>query len=213
MAVELKSKIFRLLKEDEEFRYAIAGLIGLDESLRAIRVLQKQVADNTEAIRVLQKQVADNTEAIRILQKQVANLQEASAEHSKRMEELVRAVQALGARWGILAEDSFRQGMKGLVENYFGGRVDRWIYHDREGFVFGHPSVVEVDLLIRDKEHILVEIKSSVSKADVSELWRVGRLYEEVERVKPRLVVVSPYVEEKARETAEKPGIMVYTSL
>jgi len=27
---DLKSRILRLLKEDEEFRYAVAGLIGLE---------------------------------------------------------------------------------------------------------------------------------------------------------------------------------------
>ncbi|MEM3607288.1 MAG: DUF3782 domain-containing protein [Candidatus Bathyarchaeia archaeon] len=227
MISELKSRLFKLLREDEEFRYAVAGLLGLDEALKAIRILQEQVADNTEAIRVLQKQVADNTEAIRVLQRQVADNTEAIralqgqvvehsrilGEHSKRIEELARAVQALGARWGILAEDSFRRGMKELVESYFGGKVERWIHHDREGFVHGHPSIVEVDLVARDEERILIEVKSSVSKADVSELWRAGQLYERVEGVKPRLFVVSPYVDEKARETAEKLGIKVCTSL
>ncbi|HEW89724.1 MAG TPA: hypothetical protein ENG43_00090, partial [Candidatus Bathyarchaeota archaeon] len=33
---ELKSEILRLLKEDEEFRYAVAGLIGLEEVLRRL---------------------------------------------------------------------------------------------------------------------------------------------------------------------------------
>jgi len=33
---ELKSKILRLLKEDEEFRYAVAGLIGLEEILKRL---------------------------------------------------------------------------------------------------------------------------------------------------------------------------------
>jgi hypothetical protein len=32
MAVkELKSRMLRLLREDEEFRYAVAGLLGLEE--------------------------------------------------------------------------------------------------------------------------------------------------------------------------------------
>jgi len=34
--VYLKSSILRLLKEDEEFRYAVAGLIGLEEILRRL---------------------------------------------------------------------------------------------------------------------------------------------------------------------------------
>ena len=33
---DLKAKIFALLKEDEEFRYAVAGMLGLDEILRRL---------------------------------------------------------------------------------------------------------------------------------------------------------------------------------
>jgi predicted nuclease with TOPRIM domain len=33
---ELKAKIFALLREDEEFRYAVAGMLGLDEILRRL---------------------------------------------------------------------------------------------------------------------------------------------------------------------------------
>ena len=32
----LKSELLRLLKEDEEFRYAVAGLIGLEEILKRL---------------------------------------------------------------------------------------------------------------------------------------------------------------------------------
>jgi len=33
---ELKKKILDLLREDEEFRYAVAGLIGFDEVLKRL---------------------------------------------------------------------------------------------------------------------------------------------------------------------------------
>lgn len=36
MESELKSKILKLLKENEEFRYAVAGLIGLEEILKRL---------------------------------------------------------------------------------------------------------------------------------------------------------------------------------
>ena len=119
----------------------------------------------------------------------------------------------LGARWGLLAEESFRAGVVGVVERYFGGRVERWTHYDEEGFVFGFPSLVEVDMVISDKEHILVEIKSSVSRADVYEFWKVGQLYERIKGVKPRLAIVSPFVREEAKKLAKKLGIDVYTSL
>ena len=139
-------------------------------------------------------------------------------EHSKRFEEHGRMlkgldlkIEALGSRWGIFSEQSFREGMKSIVEQYFGGEVERWITDDKEGTVFGHPSKVEVDLIVKDGEHILVEIKSSIHKSDVTKLFREGRLYEKVKGVKPKLVIISPFVEEDAKEEAELQGIPVFT--
>ena len=267
MSTELKKRLLRLLEEDEEFRYAVAGRLGmleilkrLDENTAAIRdlqgqvaglqrqmvglqeqvvALQRQAAEHSKAVRDLQRQVADNTAAIRSLQEQVAEhskavrdlqeqvvalqrqvadntaaikqLQEQVAEHSKAIMSLQRTVTAIGARWGMLAEKAFREGMRGLVERIFGGRVRKWTVYDEEGLVHGRPSIVDVDLVVTDKEHVLVEIKSSVSRADVYELWRVARLYEKRTGVRPRLAVVSPFVDPRARETAEELEIEVYT--
>jgi hypothetical protein len=47
------------------------------------------------------------------------------------------------------------------------------------GFVYGHPSTVDVDVLVRDEEYVIVEVKSRVSKGDVAEISRIGSLYEE----------------------------------
>ena len=243
---ELKAQILELLRTDEEFRYAVAGLLGLEEILKAIRSLQEQTAESTRAIRALQEQVAEHSKAIRSLQEQVAelrqdfnrlaeqvaentrairalqeqvaentrairSLQEVIEGHSREIASLSRSIQALGARWGILAERAFREGMIGVVERHFGGRVRRWTCHDEEGLVFGRPSMVEADLLITDREHLLIEVKSGVFRADVFKLWRIGQLYEGRTGVRPRLIVVSPFVEEEAREAARELGIEVYS--
>ena len=47
---ELKARLLELLKTDEEFRYAVLGLLGIDEVIKAIHALQEQVAENTRAI-------------------------------------------------------------------------------------------------------------------------------------------------------------------
>jgi hypothetical protein len=39
---------------------------------------------------------------------------------------------------------------------------------DQNGFVFGKPALVDIDLVIRDGRVILIEIKSSISIADVA---------------------------------------------
>jgi len=192
----LKSEILRLLKEDEEFRYAVAGLIGLEEILKRL--------DRHEA------ELVKLREDMNKLREDMNRLRE---DMNKGFELLRRHIDALGARWGLLAEESFRAGMVGVVERYFGGQVERWTYYDEEGFVFGFPSLVEVDMVISDKEHILVEIKSSVSRADVYEFWKVGQLYERIRGVKPRLAIVSPFIREEAKKLAKELGIDVYTSL
>lgn len=97
-----------------------------------------------------------------------------------------------------------------IVEKRFGGKATKWKCYDEEGEVFGRPSMVEADLLVADREHVLVEVKSSVSRGDVYELWRIGRLYEKETEIKPKLVVVSPFVDERAEEVAEKLRVEVY---
>ena len=134
------------------------------------------------------------------------------AEHDQRFEEHARLlngldlkIEDLGSKWGI-----FREGMKSIVEQYFGGEVERGITDDEEGIVFRHPSKVEVDLIVKDGEHILIEIKSSIHKSDVSKLFRERILYEKVKGVKPKLAIISPFVEPDAKEEAELQGIPVF---
>jgi len=53
---DLKAKIFALLREDEEFRYAVAGMLGLDEILRR---LEKHDERFEEILRRLDKHEAE----------------------------------------------------------------------------------------------------------------------------------------------------------
>ncbi|RLE58014.1 MAG: hypothetical protein DRJ40_02075, partial [Thermoprotei archaeon] len=59
-----------------------------------------------------------------------------------------------------------------------------WCYVDEEGFVYGYPVVIDVDLVVKDGEHILIEVKSSVDRGDALELKRISELYERVTGVK-----------------------------
>ena len=85
---ELKARLLEFLKMDERFRYAVAGLLGLEEILKAIRSLQEQVAENTRAIRVLQEQVAELREDFKTLSVQVAENTKAIRELREDMNKL-----------------------------------------------------------------------------------------------------------------------------
>ncbi|MGC8607955.1 MAG: hypothetical protein ACP5L5_10415 [Vulcanisaeta sp.] len=78
--------------------------------------------------------------------------------------------------------------------------------------MFGHPSVIDVDVLIRDNEHILVEYKASIDRGDVAELYREGILYERVNKVKPRLLIVGSAIRKRALELARELGVEVRAS-
>jgi len=189
MGVDLRKEVLRLLKEDEEFRLAVTGLLGIDEILKAIKSLQEQMVK-------LQEQVAKQGEAILALQRS----------HEK----LAASITALGYRYGIYTEDVFRDAIKYLIEDLLKVyEVRRWTYYDNEGVVFGYPSVIDVDVLIRDNEHILIEYKASIDRGDIAELAREGILYERVNKVKPKLLIVGPVVRRRALELAKALNIEV----
>ncbi len=77
--------------------------------------------------------------------------------------------------------------------------MERWVYRDKEGFVYGFPAVVEVDVLIHDGEHVLLEVKSRVSVADVAKLYKARLLDEKIGGRRPRLVIVGGVVVDAER--------------
>jgi len=74
--------------------------------------------------------------------------------------------------------------------------------------------VVEIDIAIKDKKLILVEVSSYVRASDIYQFKRKAELYEEKTGKKPeKLIIVTPYAEEKAIEASKKLGVEVYTKI
>jgi hypothetical protein len=123
-----------------------------------------------------------------------------------------RRISALGARWGLESEEAFREGLRGILEKELGLKVERWSAFDETGSVFGHPSQVEVDVAVSDGKVMLIEVSSHVKHADVTALVKKAELYERITGRRPdRLIVVTPFVEERAMEAALKLGVEIYT--
>lgn len=121
-------------------------------------------------------------------------------------------ISAIGARWGIQAEASFRNGLAAILEESFGVRVFSVTEYDASGEVFGRPDQVELDVIVKDGQLIVCEIKSSMSRADMYTFDRKVRFYERLQgRTATRRTVISPMVEERARQVAEELGIEVYS--
>ena len=219
---KLKERVLSLLKEDDEFRLAVAGLLGLYAILDELKKLredfntfakeqERRWEENNRKWEMAEKRFEVIELELKKLREDFNRLYESVM---GRMDAFEKRLIALGARWGVESEVAFREAMKGIVEKPFGaGRVERWVYEDREGEVFGYPSQVEVDLLVKDEVHVLVEVKSSASEADVAKLWRIGNLYARAMGVRPKLALVTPFIDARGLEAARKLGVEVYTSL
>ena len=123
-----------------------------------------------------------------------------------------RTLGALGARWGLYAEASFRRAMQGILEDHFDIQVLQVNEFDDQGFVFNRPDQVEIDVIIVNNSLILCEIKSSVSKSDLHIFERKVRFSEQQhKRTATQMIVISPMVEEAAQKLARKLNIKVYS--
>ncbi|MET1159499.1 MAG: hypothetical protein ABWW65_00925 [Thermoprotei archaeon] len=69
--------------------------------------------------------------------------------------------------------------------------------------MYGHPSIIDVDVLVRDKEHIIVEYKAHADRSDVAGIHRIAQLYEKIKKIKPKALIVAPTITRRAKELAE----------
>ncbi len=119
---------------------------------------------------------------------------------------------AIGSRWGLNSEASFRNALKGILEGSFGVQVLNIIDFDDNGEVFGRADQIEIDIIIKNGITIACEIKSSMSKSDVYTFERKIQFYQKHHgRTVNRKMVISPMVEEKALVLSKELGIEVYS--
>jgi len=227
MAVkELKSRMLRLLREDEEFRYAVAGLLGLEEILKRLDRHAAELVRLREDMNKLREDMVEgfrryDGELIRLREDMVEGFRRHDIELAKLREDMIRGfelverhISALGARWGIMAESAFRESLKGLLEKELGYRVERWTVFDEAGKVYGYPSVVDVDVTVSDGKLILIEVSSHMKASDITTFRRKAELYMEKTGKRPdKLVVVTPYIDDTAQKAAKELGIEVYTKV
>jgi hypothetical protein len=187
---------------------------GFERLERTLSNIEKILTRIEERFARLEERLVKLEERFLELHERVVKLDERVAKLEERvLEELSytrRLMSIIAHRFGVISEEAFREAVKHVVEEIFGvARVSKWRWFDQEGLVYGHPALVEVDVLIRDKEHVLLEVKSRVSRGDVAELYRVGVLYEKVVGVKPRLVIVGGFIDKDVHELAEKLSVEI----
>ena len=158
----------------------------------------------------LEEKFAKLEERQQRLEERQQRLEERFLRIEEELRETRRVLNTIAHRFGVLTETGFREAMKYVLTDVFGvAEVERLIIRDDEGIVYGYPSEVDIDIVVRDREHVIVEVKSRVDAGDVAILARKALLYEKKKGVKPRAVILGGYVSTKAYEAGARLGVEV----
>ena len=158
--------------------------------LEELAEAQNQTEHRVEELAQAQKRTEHRVEELAIALKELA---EAQKRTELRVEELAIAmkegfqkinnqISALGGRWGIKNETTFRNTISALLSKA-GYSVSRGYYGDRE-----------VDVVIKNGEHILLEITSAALKKDVRSLNLSADDYFQKTGIQPLLMIAATYV-------------------
>jgi hypothetical protein len=225
----IKEELPQLMQDNEEVRTFIIQLTRqyyadklqtenqFDILLRQIRDESRKRDEKWEAY--TKKQDEKWEEQDRKWEEQNRNWHKQMQKNDEMFEELRKmqrkhesSIGALGARWGINSEVSFRKTLESILKENFGVKVINFEETDKEGIVFGHPSQIELDIIIKNGLLIICEIKSSISKADMFYFANKVRYYEKKKnKTANRKIVVSPMIDKRAYTVAEELGIECFT--
>lgn len=113
MGLSLKSELLKLLREDEEFRLAVAGLLGLDEVLRELKKLREDF--NRFAIEQAKRWEENDRRW---------------GEAGRRFEAIVEELKSMGEELKSLRED--HNELRGDFNNFVREEAKRWEEADRK---------------------------------------------------------------------------------
>lgn len=197
MVAEVK-RLEESMATKEDVKMLTADMKRLEEVMatkRDVKALEERVATKEEVKR-LEERTATK-EDVKRLEERVAALERRFDSEIRRLE---TTITALGARWGVLSEDAFREGVRRLLAEA-GWAVEKVLLFDREGYVYGEPSEVEYDVVVKDGKTFLVEITSALKRGDLPTLRRKREYFEKAKGAKVDAVfVVTPFIHDKVPE-------------
>ncbi|MBE9203858.1 DUF3782 domain-containing protein [Synechocystis salina LEGE 06099] len=183
------------------------------------RILDELQRDREEQARKWEEQTRKWDEQTRKWDEQNRKWDEQNHKWDEQLAEIRRldrrfesTIGAIGSRWGIASEVSFRNALQGILGESFGVEVLNLNLYDQEGEVFGRPDQVEIDLIIKNGLTIVCEIKSSIDKAGMYIFGRKVDFFAKQEnRSVDRKIVISPMVDDRAKPVAQALGIELYS--
>jgi hypothetical protein len=223
----LKEEILRLIKEDEEFRYAIIGLLGLhrlDKIEEAILRLTENVAKLADLQAKTEARLAKVEERLEEHDKKFVTIEERLEEHDKKFNAILEELKGLklvtdeiSVTIGSITRRYGKDLEKTILKIYkdqliqMGINPDnakRFRYIDKEGKYGIKGKEYEFDIVVSDDAIDVIEVKTHASKDDVE--WfndKVERVKSEFGKPLRRKVMVAVHIDEDALDRANELGI------
>jgi len=135
----------------------------------------------------LEKAVADNTQAIDRLTSEFGNFKQDIAQQISQLEKnLSNQISSLGSRWGVQNESIWRQTIATLLEKSYGVTVQRL-----------EIGGEEFDVIIRNGDHVIIEITSRFKMSDVNKVIQKRQLYTDQRQAPTRFIVAAASIHSK----------------
>ncbi|BES81695.1 hypothetical protein [Pyrodictium abyssi] len=222
---ELKQRFLELLKRDEEFRLAVAGLIGLREILEELRRLREDSNKRFEALErkllehdkrfeeaskrfeAIERKLLEHDEKFRAVIEEIKKIWEEIEKIWRELREMNRRVSRVEDLLGALSESVYAKFFMDTVLYELAGRGERLEHWERNARVDGE----DIDLLlVAERTVYVVEVKVQPRHSDVAALLAkaelVARRYPG-KRVVP--VLTGTRVGREVAEYAQSKGVVV----
>ena len=137
----LKEDILKLLKEDEEFRLAVAGILGYREILERLKKHDEKFDELLEEIHKLREEFT-------IMSREMRELREEFVQLSRRVEVTIGS---MGRRWGMDLERTVLKIFRKVLEErgIEPGKVEKFKFRDIDGRITGVKGrTVDVNVLV-----------------------------------------------------------------
>ena len=209
--IELKEKILRLLREDEEFRLAVAGLIGLDVILSELKKLREDfhyfIKEQEKRWVENWRRWEENTKRWEEAYKRFEVIEKTLLEHSMLLRNLEKRVSRVELEVGTLSEITLTRYIWDDLREELRLRGEEVIARVRNAKVNGY----EVDLLVEtNKNTYIVEVKVKPTRKHIDNLLKKIKTIQEKYKKPVIPILAGTMIENDVERYAESRNIKIY---
>ena len=213
--VELKKRILELLKTDEEFRYAVAGLIGLKDVLDELRKLREDIGklyekslEHDKRFEVIGKKLLEHDKRFEEMNKRFEAIERKLLEHDRRFDNIINRLNRIELELEALNESFYCKALWDDLREEIQGKGEKLVMRKRNAKV----DEEDIDLLVVTNRSVyVIEVKVEPKHEDVGRIIAkadVVRKHYEDKIIVP--ILAGTMIGREVEEYAQEKGVKVY---